>query len=97
MIWWAIAYSAPGGDAWHSAALNSLVHVAMYTYYYLASLSSSPGKWRIGLFRSDESVAWLFLASRGLRKQPILTHSLLPLLNSYRFQKEVLVVGEVYD
>jgi elongation of very long chain fatty acids protein 4 len=42
MIWWTIAYSAPGGDAWYSAALNSLVHVAMYTYYYLASLSSSP-------------------------------------------------------
>ena len=41
MIWWAIAYSAPGGDAWYSAALNSLVHVAMYTYYFLASLSSS--------------------------------------------------------
>ena len=44
MIWWAIAYSAPGGDAWYSAALNSLVHVAMYTYYFLASISGSPGE-----------------------------------------------------
>lgn len=44
LIWWAIAFYAPGGDAWYSAALNSLVHVAMYTYYYLASLSSNnPG------------------------------------------------------
>ena len=44
LIWWAIAYSAPGGDSWYSAALNSLVHVAMYTYYFLASISSAnPG------------------------------------------------------
>lgn len=26
-IWWLIAYSAPGGDAWYSVMLNSLVHV----------------------------------------------------------------------
>jgi len=43
-IWFFIAFAAPGGDAWYSAALNSLVHVAMYTYYYLASISSdNPG------------------------------------------------------
>ena len=42
IIWWAIAYSAPGGDAWYSAALNSLIHVFMYAYYYLASVSADP-------------------------------------------------------
>lgn len=37
-IWWLITYSAPGGDAYFSAALNSLVHVVMYAYYLLAIL-----------------------------------------------------------
>lgn len=35
-IWWVIAYAAPGGDAYYSCALNSLVHVLMYTYYALS-------------------------------------------------------------
>eukprot|EP00892_Ulva_mutabilis_P002340 jgi/Ulvmu1/12106/UM084_0031.1 len=37
VIWWSITYVAPGGDAYYSAALNSLVHVVMYAYYLLAS------------------------------------------------------------
>lgn len=37
LIWWSIVYVAPGGDAYYSAALNSFVHVVMYTYYFLAS------------------------------------------------------------
>ncbi|GMH42475.1 hypothetical protein BSKO_10394 [Bryopsis sp. KO-2023] len=37
-IWWTIALVAPGGDAWYSCALNSFVHVLMYTYYFLASV-----------------------------------------------------------
>jgi elongation of very long chain fatty acids protein 4 len=37
-IWWMITHTAPGGDAYFSAALNSLVHVLMYTYYLLAIL-----------------------------------------------------------
>lgn len=37
-IWWIIARRAPGGDAYFSAALNSWVHVCMYTYYLLSTL-----------------------------------------------------------
>lgn len=37
-IWWMIARRAPGGDAYFSAALNSWVHVCMYTYYLLSAL-----------------------------------------------------------
>lgn len=37
-IWWMIARRAPGGDAYFSAALNSWVHVCMYTYYLLATV-----------------------------------------------------------
>lgn len=37
-IWWVIAYAAPGGDAYYSCALNSLVHVLMYTYYALSTM-----------------------------------------------------------
>jgi elongation of very long chain fatty acids protein 4 len=37
-IWWMITHTAPGGDAYFSAALNSFVHVVMYTYYLLAIL-----------------------------------------------------------
>ena len=40
IFWWMAFYLAPGGDAWFSAALNSLVHTLMYTYYLLASVSS---------------------------------------------------------
>lgn len=35
-IWWMITRVAPGGDAYFSAALNSWVHVCMYSYYLLA-------------------------------------------------------------
>lgn len=38
LIWWMIARRAPGGDAYFSAALNSWVHVCMYTYYLLSTL-----------------------------------------------------------
>ena len=41
IVWWAIAYSAPGGEAWYSCALNSLVHVLMYSYYLLASIGGA--------------------------------------------------------
>jgi elongation of very long chain fatty acids protein 4 len=37
-IWWMITRKAPGGDAYFSAALNSWVHVCMYTYYLSATL-----------------------------------------------------------
>ena len=37
-IWWMITRKAPGGDAYFSAALNSWVHVCMYTYYLSAAL-----------------------------------------------------------
>ena len=37
VIWWLIVYFAPGGEAYFSAALNSLVHVVMYGYYLWAS------------------------------------------------------------
>jgi elongation of very long chain fatty acids protein 4 len=30
-----IVHRAPGGDAYFSAALNSWVHVCMYTYYLM--------------------------------------------------------------
>lgn len=38
IIWWIIARIAPGGDAYYSCALNSFVHVLMYTYYLMATL-----------------------------------------------------------
>ncbi|CAK9857559.1 unnamed protein product [Sphagnum jensenii] len=38
LIWWIIAYHAPGGEAYFSAALNSGVHVFMYLYYFLAAV-----------------------------------------------------------
>lgn len=47
LIWWMITYSAPGGDAYFSAALNSFVHVLMYCYYFTAAaLSANPEKKR---------------------------------------------------
>jgi elongation of very long chain fatty acids protein 4 len=45
-IWWMIARRAPGGDAYFSAALNSWVHVCMYSYYLLAILVGKSEKAR---------------------------------------------------
>ena len=43
-FWWMAYYIMPGGEGWLGAALNSFVHVVMYSYYLLATLSSSnPG------------------------------------------------------
>jgi len=42
IIWWVIVRTAPGGDVYYSAALNSWVHVVMY-FYYLCSSILSPG------------------------------------------------------
>lgn len=41
-VWWMIARRAPGGDSYFSLALNSWVHVCMYTYYLLATLIKVP-------------------------------------------------------
>uniref|UniRef100_A0A7S0WT84 Very-long-chain 3-oxoacyl-CoA synthase n=1 Tax=Pyramimonas obovata TaxID=1411642 RepID=A0A7S0WT84_9CHLO len=45
-IWWMISYAAPGGDAYFSAALNSWVHVCMYTYYFMAAVLPKDEKTR---------------------------------------------------
>ena len=41
-FWWMAWYIMPGGDSWLGSALNSFVHVVMYSYYLLASMSSDP-------------------------------------------------------
>ncbi|CAG8472155.1 4561_t:CDS:2 [Funneliformis mosseae] len=39
MIWWFVTFVAPNGEAYFSAALNSLVHVVMYGYYFSTTIS----------------------------------------------------------
>ena len=41
-FWWMAYYIMPGGDSWVGSALNATVHVVMYSYYLLASMSRSP-------------------------------------------------------
>ncbi|CAD7927998.1 unnamed protein product [Amoebophrya sp. A25] len=36
--WWAVLHEWPGGDAWFGAWVNSLIHVLMYMYYFVAAL-----------------------------------------------------------
>lgn len=43
-MWWMIAHRAPGGDAYFSAALNSWVHVCMYTYYLMVRTEGGKGR-----------------------------------------------------
>jgi elongation of very long chain fatty acids protein 4 len=40
LVWWLVARSEPGGDAYWSACLNSLVHVIMYAYYCCTALKA---------------------------------------------------------
>ena len=42
-IWWAIAFNAPGGEAYLSLIMNSWVHVCMYLYYLLSTVIKEPG------------------------------------------------------
>jgi len=37
-IWWVVIFYGPGGDGYFTAALNSFIHIVMYSYYLLASL-----------------------------------------------------------
>lgn len=46
VIWWAIIYYAPGGDSYLSAAMNSFVHVLMYSYYFLTSIGFKNVPWK---------------------------------------------------
>jgi len=46
LFWWLVVKEIPGGEMWVSSALNSFVHVIMYTYYLLASLSSNSPNFR---------------------------------------------------
>ena len=45
-FWWMAYYIMPGGEGWLGAALNSFVHVIMYSYYLLATLSSNNPNFR---------------------------------------------------
>eukprot|EP00392_Amoebophrya_sp_AT5.2_P001882 g1887.t1 len=36
--WYEVVQHFPGGDAWFGAWVNSLIHVLMYSYYFVASL-----------------------------------------------------------
>eukprot|EP00475_Leptophrys_vorax_P004202 TRINITY_DN12510_c0_g1_i1.p1 TRINITY_DN12510_c0_g1~~TRINITY_DN12510_c0_g1_i1.p1 ORF type:complete len:279 (+),score=44.47 TRINITY_DN12510_c0_g1_i1:28-864(+) len=35
---WYASRVGPGGDAWHAVALNSFVHIVMYTYYFMSTI-----------------------------------------------------------
>lgn len=39
-IWWWVQSFLPGGQAWFSACLNSLVHIVMYAYYGMCLIPS---------------------------------------------------------
>ncbi|CAG9463177.1 unnamed protein product [Pedinophyceae sp. YPF-701] len=41
-LWWITVRYAPGGEAWMVCALNSFIHVLMYSYYLLAGLGYKP-------------------------------------------------------
>ncbi|KAI9136726.1 long chain polyunsaturated fatty acid elongation enzyme [Paraphysoderma sedebokerense] len=38
MIWWMVTLWAPNGESYFSAALNSFIHVIMYSYYLFSGL-----------------------------------------------------------
>ncbi|KAG5495418.1 hypothetical protein GH5_03079 [Leishmania sp. Ghana 2012 LV757] len=41
MLWWLATLTAPGGESYYSAMVNSGVHVVMYGYYFLTLLFPS--------------------------------------------------------
>eukprot|EP00210_Caulerpa_lentillifera_P008318 g7937.t1 len=45
-VWWFLVYCCPGGDAYYTAALNSFVHIFMYTYYLLSLIVGKDSKKR---------------------------------------------------
>ncbi|KXS11281.1 hypothetical protein M427DRAFT_138369 [Gonapodya prolifera JEL478] len=37
-VWWLVTFTAPTGEAYFSAALNSFIHVVMYGYYFCSAI-----------------------------------------------------------
>jgi elongation of very long chain fatty acids protein 4 len=51
-IWWLVVFMGPTGDSYFSAALNSFVHVVMYSYYLMATFHIiAPWKYYITIFQ----------------------------------------------
>lgn len=44
-IWWINIKYSPGGEVFQSAAMNSIVHVVMYTYYFLRTVNPNADYW----------------------------------------------------
>lgn len=90
-IWWVIAYVAPGGDAYYSVFLNSLVHVIMYSYYGLAALLGKDAKKRrkylwwgqyLTMFQMAQFVSMMLQAVYSSRYSPY-PHRIADLLFYY--------------
>eukprot|EP00668_Euglena_longa_P015032 GGOE01019079.1.p1 GENE.GGOE01019079.1~~GGOE01019079.1.p1 ORF type:complete len:315 (+),score=88.64 GGOE01019079.1:30-947(+) len=63
-IWWLVIFLGPTGDSYFSAALNSFVHVVMYSYYLLATFNVSvPWKYHITKFQMLQFLANLIQAA----------------------------------
>ncbi|CAG0915562.1 unnamed protein product [Notodromas monacha] len=71
---WGAAYMAPGGHTYIIGLFNSLVHVVMYTYYYMASLGPRFQKylwWKRYLTQLQlaQFFTMMFLTCEGLYNQ----------------------------
>jgi len=68
---WLIYYFAPGGDGYFTAALNSFIHVVMYSYYLLSSFGISvPWKKYITIGQMTQFVL-LFLEAAYMAYYPV--------------------------
>jgi hypothetical protein len=66
VVWWINLKFSPGGEAYQSAAMNSLVHVVMYTYYFLRTVAPAGNYWWKRYITQMQIIQFVLFVAQGL-------------------------------
>jgi hypothetical protein len=66
VIWWLNLKFSPGGEAYQSAAMNSLVHVVMYTYYFLRTVAPNGNYWWKRYITQMQIIQFVLFVGQGI-------------------------------
>lgn len=93
IVWYINLRYNPGGDAWFAAATNSLVHIVMYSYYFLATLGiPCPWKAFITQFQILQFVSFVAQGIYGVTTECATTRNLMAFNCLYAFSLLALFV-----
>jgi elongation of very long chain fatty acids protein 4 len=66
VIWWINLKHSPGGEAYQSAAMNSIVHVVMYTYYLLRTVAPNGNYWWKRYITQMQIIQFVLFVGQGI-------------------------------